>query len=218
MATEAEIAQNAINEYLKTHSGPPTIWLNPFFYVGIGLFLILVFYIIYHYISLQWHKRTVVRIHMPDNTLMTHSFKDGQLGTEFKMDSGQKTQDGTKILYTYFVRPEAIEQGRWGRYIDYDFGKSEPLNPKQRAKEDGYITNILKFVSGLLDTDLAVDLLLSQKFKNLVTTLLTVILIVSGIILLGVIGNYFYVPPQKACVLAFDNQTINVIKYALLPT
>jgi hypothetical protein len=151
---------------------------------------------------------------MPDGSRKFYSYKRGRISSEVKILGIEKTQDSTDIYYTYFIRPECFEKGYWGDYIEYDYGHSEPINPKVRQREQSSWTKILNFVSGLLDTDLAIDLLLSQKFKDFVKTMLVIILIAAILNLIAVIAMPFVYNPQvnAFCTLNADNQTLNVIK------
>lgn len=193
----------------------PPIFLNPFFYVAVALLLALAFYLVYHYISIHVKNRTGVRIHMPDASIKTYWYKKGTIGNELKIQSAEKTQDGTPIFHTYFFKPECVEHGKWGDYIDYDYKISEPINPRNRQRDNSFLRNMLEFVSGLLDTDLAVDLLLSQKFKEFVTTMLIIILIVSVIGVIAGIASNFTNPQVVNCNLIPSNQTLQTLRLGL---
>lgn len=195
-------------------SRAPSIWLNPFFYIAIGMLLVLIFYIIYHYVIVHYKNRTIFRIHMPDGSIVGYSFKKGEIGTELKIKGVEKTQDGTPTYLTYFFRPECLERGKWGDYIDYDYGNPEPLNVKKR--QQGIVEEIDngKFISSLLDTDLAVDLLLSQKFKDFVKMML-VLIIIAVVIDLALSGFGAFNNPVVNCNLLPSNQTINTLRIGL---
>lgn len=193
-----------------------SIWLNWFFYIACALFLTLIGYIIYHYVTVYFRSLTRMRFHMIDGNIQMQSFKPGEVLPEMNIWHGETTQDGNKVMTKYFIRPECIEQGKWGKYIEYDQGVSEPLNPKIRRgqAEQLRLPQLFKFISGLLNTDLAVDLFLSSKFKDFVKMMMYIILVT--VILVGIVSAIplMYHPVQK-CVLPMDNVTISTIRIAM---
>lgn len=194
-------------------------YANIFFWIASVLFIALFLYIIFYYVNTALKNRLGVRIHMPDTSLKTYWYKKGVLPPTFKQLAIEKTQDGSPIYHTYFNRPECVEHGKWGDYIDYDYGQPEPINPRNRQRDDSFWANILRFVSGLLDTDLAIDLLLSEKFKDFVKTMLVIILIAVCVDVgfsLVIMIKAFATPTSTTCNLAMTNQTLNTIRMGVL--
>jgi amino acid transporter len=205
---------NSTIPYVAVYKSVP-FYLNPFFAVAILLFFAILIIGAYAYFRISMRNRTNVIIHMPDKTRRFFSYKNFT-GNEFKIKSEEPVKDGQERQYfSYFFKPEYVEFGYFGRYIEYDYGISMPIGHNERMKGKESSQALFKTISGILDSQLLVDLLLSQKFKNFVQTMLIIILIGVGISLLTSIGQYFFKPVQE-CVLSYNNQTINVIRLATM--
>lgn len=189
------------------------VYVNTPFYFTWTFALCVIFFIIiliisgYAWFRISLRNRTNVIIHMPDKTRKVYSFTNF-IGDIFKIETGEKTKDGTLIFHNYFFRPNALETGYFGRYIEYDFKVSEPRQPTGIEHK-----NLFSFISAILNTDLAVDLLLSQKFKDFVRAMLIIILV--SIILNIIISSLpFFIHDTVSCTLPPTNETINTIRMA----
>jgi hypothetical protein len=190
------------------------IWLNPFFAVAVVLALLAISLGIYLWFRISMRNRTNVIIHMPDGTREFHSYKKF-VGHVFKIKGHEKDKDGQEIFYNYRFRSECLETGYFGRYIEYDYGMLEPLNRNERHYDRKDMPEIFKFISSLLNTQLAVDLLLSQKFKEFVKMMLIIILVVGfiGLILSGYIAYAVNTDAKRVvmCQLVDNNATRSLI-------
>lgn len=203
--------------YIPVYKKIP-IWFNPFLYISAGLVLLVVVAWGFYYFRVSLRNRTNVIIHMPDGKRAFYSYKKFT-GDIFKIKGHEKTQDGEDISYNYHFRPEAVETGFFGSYIEYDYQHLEPLIPSQRMS--GKVTGlkeVFKLVSALLNTDLAVDLLLSQKFKDLVKNLLIIILVcvVLLVILQGIVIYLGTATSVQTCILSNDSQNYALIRQAIM--
>ena len=184
-----------------------TIW----FWIGVICLMILIVSFIYFYFRVILRNKTNVIIHMPDKSRKFYSYKN-YTGDSFNILSSEKDKDGKPIEHRYFFKLEAVETGYWGKYIEYDYGISEPRKSYGQSFSD--IRLLYKFISGLLNTDLAVDLLLSQKFKDFVKMMLVMLMLVLCIGCGITIGLYFYSPPTQ-CILVPNNVTIQTLRIAM---
>lgn len=191
----------------------PPIWLNPFFYVTIGLVLLLIFYIIYHYISIHLKNRTGFRI-MHGKNVKTIWFKNKDIPSKIEVDSKDPTSDGTRRNDIYYYRPDKVYSGKWGYYIDFYYGISEPIDHAQQENKFGFLPNVFKDVSALLNTELYVDLLLSKKFKEFIGTMLVIILIILILDLGASAAANFTNPSVVQCNLLASNQTLQTLSIA----
>jgi hypothetical protein len=175
------------------------------FAVAIILFLAVVSLALYAHFRISLRNRLNVIIHMPDKTRKMLSYKK-YAGDNFNIMGNELDKDGKPISQVYFFRADALEQGFFGRYIEYDYGISEP----RRARSDTKLSLDFKFIASLLNTQLVVDLLLSQKWKDLVTMLLIIILIACFINMVGVgITLFTHDTSIRSCSLAFTNETFD---------
>lgn len=175
------------------------------FALCILLLIVIIGISLYAYFRISLRNRTTVIIHMPDKTRKVHSYKNYS-GDTFTLDTNELDKEGKPGKHVYFFRPDALETGYFGRYIEYDYMVSEP----RRSKGDGLKLDF-KFISALLNTDLAVDLLLSAKFKEFVKTML-IICAIGILIIILIVGYQLYVNTSQGiphCSIALTNETIN---------
>ena len=213
-ATE-QLIDSAGLPYIAVYRTIP-LWLNIWFVLAVLLFLLVLGVSGYLYFRISLRNRTNVIIHMPDKTRRLYSYKKFT-GQVFKIKSNEKDKDGNDMFYNYQFRNEALEQGYFGRYIEYDYGMLEPLDSKQRNYNVKNIKEIFKFVSALLETQLAVDLLLSQKFKEFVIMMLYIIAVLSLLSFLVSAYNTYVLSQGKvvSCVLSNSSVNIDIIRSAL---
>ena len=182
------------------------IFLSMAIITAIGIFF-------YFRITNKLKNGLVARIHMPDTTIQT------QRHDIIPPDAKIVVKEGNDS-FTYFIREKCIEKGTWGKYIDYDYHVSEPINPRDRNPNNilGDIKEMCKGIGAVLDTDLYVKLLRNSKFEDFVRMLL-IILVIANVILLGLGGVNIYMSSGSSsnnnnCVLKLDNQTWNTIYIA----
>lgn len=191
------------------------IWLNIWFAISIILTISLIVFGLWHWFKIYCRNRTNVIIHMPDKKRQLHSYKNF-VGSVFKIKSSEQTKDNIPHYFHYEFEEDAIEYGYFGRYIEFDYGNIKALSSKNRKNLN---FGLLKFVSALLETDLAVDLLISSNFKTTVIILLWCILGGTFIVLCLTGYNTYIVSATKGtiqqCSLSWDNQTQQVIKTAI---
>lgn len=182
------------------------------FALAVLLFIGIIIISLYAYFRISMRNRTVVIIHMPDKTRQVYSYKYFN-GNRFEIYGFEKDKDGQRIKNIYNFKSEAVETGYFGRYIEYDYGDSEPRIFKHSKNELDYV-----FISSLLNTQLAVDLLLSSKFKEFVKMMLIIIAV--GILLNLIINGYnaytlYNIAGKKgiqSCSLELTNQTVETWK------
>jgi len=210
-ATEILTDASGMN-YVAVYKTIP-FYLNIWFAVAIGFFTLLLIALGIYYVRISLRNRTNVIIHMPDKTRIHKSYKNFT-GTHFFIKGVERDKDDTPIKHTYLFKPDALEYGFFGRYIEYDYGISEPLNSKHRHEETTEKAHMFKLFSSLLNTQILVDLLLSSKFKELVKILLYIII---GALIINLIlsGYLAYNTSNSVCTLANNNATINVIRSAM---
>jgi hypothetical protein len=127
---------------------------------------------------------------------------------------------GEEKTFVYTVKEECIEKGTWGRYIDYDYHVTVPINPKNRSSTPllQELKELFKHIGALLDTDLHVKLLRNNKFENFVKMMLWVLLIAN--IVFGAISTVTMVKviatksSASTCSLTLDNSTWKTIYVA----
>lgn len=214
--TSVEVNAKTGLPFIAVYKDVP-IWLNPFFALAILLTIIVFVLSLYLWFRISLRNRTNVIIHMPDSKRKFISYKKFS-GTIFKIKGYEKDKDNNPIYYNYRFRPECLESGYFGSYIEFDYGILEPLNPRKRDNmSQKNLPEIFKFISSLLNTQLAVDLLLSQKFKEFVKMMLTILVIMIFIVIL-INGYMVYVQQQQNtvfCVLANSTQNYEMIRGAL---
>jgi hypothetical protein len=187
------------------------IWFAIAVILGIGVIVLAVWF----WFRISLRNRTNVIIHMPDKTRQSFSYKNFT-GTTFNIRGYEKTIEGEPVSYTYIFKPECLESGYFGRYIEYDYGVSEPLDSKKRVYANKDMPSIMKLFSSLMNSQLATDLLLSNKFKEFVKMMLIIILIVTFIILIAVIGMPFAYNPEVNCKLIPTNETAMFIRQSII--
>lgn len=189
-------------------------YADVFFYLMIMALIIAGIYGFVTWIINRQKNRLVVRIHNPDTSISSFVYRKFE-GKQFHIESGERTSEGKKIYYDYDFIPEAVETGMWGRYIDYDLGNPIPINPRKRVIKESLTHLAIKFLNAIADTKLLVELVLSTKWKEFVTIMLWII-VIEGVIIIAMGGiNLGYNPPVN-CNLIPSNQTMSVIKNALL--
>lgn len=188
-------------------------YLNIWFALAVVLIVAVIVLSLYLWFRIYLRNRTNVIIHMPDGTRQLHGFNKF-VGDCFNIQSHEKDKHGSYIQYRYIFKPECLEQGFFGRYIEYDYAKSEPLNPRKREYDNKDIPELFKRMSALMNSEMLINLLLSQKFKEFITTMLIIILVVCIIIAILIAIGFFYQPTTQ-CTLVANNQTINTLRFAL---
>lgn len=190
------------------------ILLSIVVFVSIGI-------IVYYRIMNRIKNDVVVRIHMTDTTIETYRFHTIPVNNEATIK--EYNNRGEEASFTYLIKEECIEKGRWGRYIDFDYHILLPVNPRNRSSTNmmNELKELFRLFGSMLDTDLHVKLLRNSKFEDLVKMLLIIILIV-GIIGAGV-GTFNMIKSitkkssniQQSCVLSLtDNSTWDTIYVA----
>lgn len=215
--SSVEINSNTGLPFVAIYKDIP-LWLNPFFALTILSVIIIIIVSGYLYFRISLRNRTNVIIHMPDGKRQFYSYKKFS-GKVFKIKGFEKDKDNNFIYYNYYFRPEALETGYFGSYIEYDYGILEPLNPRSRGRlSPSNIPEIFRFVSSLLNTQLAVDLLLSQAFKDFVKMALIIIGI--EVLVAILIGGYQIYQTQQTsgivqCILTNSTQNSEIIRNSL---
>jgi hypothetical protein len=195
-----------------TLSKATPFFLTLWFWIAILLLIILICVSAYSFFRISLRNRTIVIIHLPNKDREIHNFKNF-VGDIFKIATHEKTKDNLTKYHEYFFRPDALETGYFGKYIEYDYKISEPRKPNPNNES---IKLDFDFISAVLNTDLAVDLLLSKDFKNFVKMMLIVILIISILIfIIGLFLLYFQLGTTPTCSLAPTNETLTTIKLAM---
>lgn len=204
-----------MGETIITQTVSTPFYLNIWFALSVIIGIALIVVAIWFYFRINLRNRTNVIIHMPDKTRMTHSYKNFA-GTTFNIKGFEKTIEGDLINHTYIFKPECLESGYFGRYIEYDYGVSEPIDTKQRRYANKDMPSIMRLFSALMNSQLAVDLLLSNKFKEFVKLMLILILIGLFIVIIVVIAYPFVYTPDTYCYLIPTNETAMFIRNSVI--
>lgn len=211
LVTETLINATTGLPYVAVYKNIP-FWLNWWFAIAVLLFLCVLVIAGYAWFRISLRNRTNVIMHMPNKTRKVYSYKN-YVGDSFALDGVERDGNGNPIKSNYMFDPECLETGYFGKYIEYDYGIIIPRGSKKYSIGDE-LKNVFKIVSAMLNSDLAVDLLLAQKFKEFVKMMLIIIMI--GVVI-GIIASaipLFYHPIQQ-CTIVGNNQTINVIQEAV---
>lgn len=192
-------------------------YMNIWFYIGCFAIILMLLGFAWVYFQYNIKNRTNFRIHMPDHKVITYSFKN--IVTEwhsFQYGKNDKDAQGNKNNHKHHVVPECIEFGFFGRYLDYVLGDVEPINFRKLTDKNNFSkADFTKAMESYLNSETLANLLLIGKLKDLLITLLTIILIsviVVGIVLLLVQILHH---PATTCTLSPTNQTINTIRMAM---
>jgi hypothetical protein len=204
----------------------PLPFLNDiWFAIAVLIAICVIVLAIYAWFRISLRNRTNVILHMPDKTRKTFSFKNF-VGDCFNIDSLEKDKDGKPIKHRYIFRAEQLESGYFGRYIEYDYLISEPreangeytsgwkgIEPRPR---NAYVPlkDEFKFMSGIMNTQLTLDLLLSAQFKEFVKMMLVIILCAVFLTICLAGYNIYAASQMQHCSLIATNETINTIRLA----
>lgn len=184
------------------------------------LALVITAIIMYYRITNKLKNGLVARIHMTDSTVRQYRYDIIPTNDMFTIEETDK--DGKDISFTYAIKQECIEQGKWGRFIDYDYHVMNPISPRERNNTPFIheLKELFKLVAGLLDTDLYVKLMRSAKFEEKVMMMLTILMIVCclGMAFSGTLLVKSFMTKSsdtnKVCTLELDAQTWNTIYIA----
>lgn len=173
--------------------------------------------IMYYKYTRKFQNQLVARIHNPDNTVDHYRYDEIPANEEITVKEMVK---GEESSFVYKIRQKAIEKGAWGKYIDYDYHVMEPIDPHERNNsplvED--LKELFKFLGGLMDTDLYLKLMRSQKFEEWMKMMMGILMIINVIALLGVgylTITSFSAPKNNQCkLLLSDTETWNTIYMA----
>lgn len=172
----------------------------------------------YFRISNKWKNGLVARIHMADTTIKTYRYNE--IPSDDRFTIKEYDSKGDETSFTYFIKEKCIEKGNWGKYIDYDYHVSEPINPRERNPNGmmNELKELYKLIGSMLDTDLHVKLLRNSKFEDFVKLMLIIVLIVSVVGMISatttVIKGFVSSPTDNKCVLTLDNSTWQTIYVA----
>jgi hypothetical protein len=179
------------------------------------LFSIIIFF--YYRITNKLKNDLVARIHMLDYTVKTYRYHEIPANNIIAIE--EIDNHGKTLFKIYNVRENCIEKGRWGRYIEYDYNNSEPIDPHARGYE-AFIKKFLemfKLIGAFLDTDLHVRLMRNSEFENFVRVMLLIILILCGIGAVSSVAGtikVFTTKQSSDCILKLDNTTWNTLYIA----
>lgn len=182
-------------------------WYNPLTPWLIILGLLILFLIGYLIYRVWGRDNRVLRIHMPDKKVRSHIFKKN-IGKEVSLPTLENDGLGHPIPFTYYIKDDCWETGYWGLYMDFDYKVAEPINPASRDRKTSYISEL---VSQMLNSNLAQKLLTNTRFEGFVRSMMTVLIIIAGLTLVGVIAGFFIHTGTSTCVLTPDNSTLNTI-------
>lgn len=174
--------------------------------------------VFYHRIVYRYKNGLVARIHMADSTIQSYRYNiippDNIISIKELNDKGEET------TFVYTIKEECIEKGNWGKYIDYDYHVTTPINPKNRSSTPllNELKEMFKLVGALLDTDLHVKLLRSSKFEDFVRLMLIILMFMTAGLMLvsgyGIYATYSQTPDNNFCSLQLDNETWKTIYIA----
>lgn len=205
--------QNIVQQYIDK-----PIWLNPFFYVAIGLVFIIICVVVYYSIRLHFKSRLGAIIHYPDGTFSSYFYKNF-IGEVFKIKKLPNDIKEGDEYFIYFFRPQAIEGGNWGKRIHYNYLDSEPLilsEHRKKSDEQTKLFYLYQLISSYVNSDTISKILRSTKFEEYVKLFLLLLLIAEIIVLILVTVPFFTHGTQQ-CSLVANNQTLNVIRMAVYP-
>lgn len=183
-----------------------------------GSCLAIAIIIIYYRVINKIKNGLVQRIFNADNTFSTYRYD--KLPIDDKLVVTEYDTKGEETSFTYQVLQKCIRQGKWGRYIDYDYHVMLPINPADR-NPNNFLSEVKEFfkqVGAMLDTDLHVKLLRNSKFESFVKVMLMIIIIIASITMVssltGTIKSFFVSNADNVCILKLDNQTWQTIYIA----
>lgn len=163
---------------------------------------------VYLWFRIKLRNTTRVIIHNPDGKRDMYTYYKF-MGEEFDIPTTDKDKDNNYKKFQYHFKESALETGFFGKYIEYDYKNPEP----RQYKANPYRLDF-EFVSSVVNTRVIGDLLLATKWKELVTTLLIIIVVLCALTFLLVAYNSYVIsqPHSNICSLALDNTTINTWK------
>lgn len=151
-------------------------WLNTWFAIATIIFVALIITGLYLWFRIYLRNKTNVIIHMPDRTRRHYSYSKFT-GDKFKIDTDDKDADNKPVPHSYYFMSAAVETGFFGRYIEYDYKVAIPrMIGDNKSSKFLELKDFFTFISSMLNTDLHIDLLLSQKFKDFVKVMLIILL------------------------------------------
>jgi hypothetical protein len=208
-----QISEEAVKIVYKSVPFYANIW----FYLMIFAFLTTGMYALIMYIINRQRNRLVVRVVYPDATFDSYVYHKFN-GDKFLIPTKDKTSEGKYENFSYIFHKLAIYRGEWGRYIEYDYKNPLPKNPlKHFIDTEDKKPDIIRLLVSLTETSIFTNLLLSSKFKDFVIIMLWIIL---GISILSLIGQFAipqFMEKDVYCNLIPSNQTLAVIRSALIP-
>jgi hypothetical protein len=201
----------------------PVIYKNIPFYGNIWFWLtimVIVFagiWLIYRLIIDRLRNRIVLRFHMPNGDV-EHHIRREYPGSKFTVQGHEQTVEGKNQLIEYDFKTECIEKGRWGQYIDWDYGIREPINHKERIVKRSEHFQLFKMLSALTNSEMLINLLLAKEWKEFVKMMLIFIIIVAGLTLIASILMPIVMKPNipiQNC-LGYNNLTADFIRRSVM--
>ena len=209
--TSDVIIENGIQLIYKT----APFYMNIWFYIGCLAIILSLCGFAWLYFQYNIKNRTNFRIHMPDKKVHTFSFRN-VLSEWHSFTYGDKDKYGKKIDHKHHIVSECVEYGFFGRYLDYMFGDTEPINHQKINKHDGFNkADFTKSMESYLNSETLSMLLLIGKLKDLLIGLLTIILIAVCVSTIIIVLIQILHKPEIVCNLTPTNQTINTIRIAI---
>jgi hypothetical protein len=189
-------------------------YLNTWFYIALLCIVLGLGALAWVYFQYNIKNRTNLRVHKDDHKVKTYSFKDVE-SEYLKVDTGTKDSQGNPITKLYHVVTDCIEFGFFGRYLDYIGDETEPINFKNLKNRNFNFADFQKSMTSYFNSETLSMLLLIGKLKDLLVSLLTIILIVVCIGFIISIILPFVISHSSVCTLDNSNATINVIQQAI---
>jgi hypothetical protein len=179
--------------------------------ISIGIFF-------FHKIINKYKNGLVLRIHMSDSTVKHYRYDEVPVDNLATVT--ETNLKGEEKHFVYTIQEECIEKGNWGKYIDFDYHVTLPINPKGRNNTPLMVElkELFKHIGALLDTDLHVKLLRNSKFEDFVKMLLWILLIAMiinvSLSTVTMVKSLSAKTAKNACVLTLDNSTWKTIYVA----